>query len=281
MRNLLIALTAVCPLLLGIGQAHAESSEFVFNRSLNDDYSFILGGYFANVDSRYHTQTKTGTASAFIDLERLGLGNNETQGFFYGTVRFNDKWRLDLHAYGTDRDGTRTATFNIDLGQAGTIPIGARVESYFKANIYAARIGYSFVHTDRIEFGAGAGLHLAKLDVGIKGQVGVGGVAPPPAIQDSADVLAPLPTFGLFGAYALTRTLSLQAQLSFFALEYEEYDGSIVDTFLALEYRPWEHFGIGAGYNFFDFDLEVTEDRRIDTYDVDFDGPVVYAKIAF
>lgn len=281
MRNLILSLSAVCPLLLGTAQVHAESSDFVFNRSLNDDYSFVLGGYFANVDSRYQTRTKTGNASAYIDLERLGLGEDETQAFFYGTIRFNDRWRLDLHAYGTDRTGDRSATFDIDLGEAGTIPIGARVETNFRANIYAARVGYSFVHTDRVEFGAGAGLHVAVLDVGIKGQVSAGGGAPPPAIQDSADVLAPLPTIGLFGAYALTRTLSLQAQLSFFALEFEEYDGSVVDTFLALEYRPWEHFGIGAGYNFFDFDLEVTEDRRIDNYDVDFDGPVVYAKIAF
>lgn len=281
MRHLIIALTVACPLLLGAGQAYAESSEFVFNHSLNDDYSFIVGGYFANVDTRYRTRSKNGLVSGYIDLERLGLGDNETQPFMYGTIRFSERWRLDLHAFGTDRQGDRTGTVELDLGEAGTIPIGARIETNFRAKIYAARVGYSFVRNDRVEFGAGAGLHLADLDIGIKGQVSVGGGPPPPAIQDEADLLAPLPTFGLFGAYALTRTLSLQGQLSFFALEYDKYDGSIIDTFIALEYRPWEHVGLGAGYNILDFDLEVTEKRRTDKYDISFDGPVVYAKVAF
>jgi hypothetical protein len=281
MWKLIIALPAAGLLWLGTSKAYAESSEFVFNRSMNDDYALIVGGYFANVDSRYQTSAKNGLASGYIDLERLGLGDNETQGFLYGTIRFSDRWRVDLHAFGTDRKSDRTGTFEIDLGDAGKIPVGARVETNFRAQIYAARVGYSFVRTDRVEFGAGAGLHLADLDIGIKGQVSVGSGTPPPPIQDGADLLAPLPTFGLFGAYALTRTLSLQGQLSFFALDYDKYDGSVVDTFIAIEYRPWEHIGLGAGYNVFDFDLEVTEDRRIDNYNVDFDGPVVYAKIAF
>ncbi|MCB0256490.1 MAG: hypothetical protein KDI55_22450, partial [Anaerolineae bacterium] len=146
-QRMLAAAGFVLTGLVAAGPAWCESGLHGFNRSLDDDYSLAVGAYLADVNSRYQTVTRSGIASAYIDMERLGLAENETQPFLSAKARLNDRWRIDLHAFGTDRSGTRTADHDIDLGEAGTIPINARVDTTFRAAIYAIRAGYSFVRT--------------------------------------------------------------------------------------------------------------------------------------
>ena len=262
--------------------ALAEGEYTGFNRSLDDDYSLLLGAYFSKVDSSYQGKGKQGRLTANLDLEKLGLDDDEIQPYLHGKVRFNDRWRLDLHAFGTDRDSTKEADFDVDLGESGTIPIGVSVRTNFSAAIYAARVGYSFLRTPRAEIGAGLGLHVADLDVGISGDLNVGDSQDLPfTLSENADVLAPLPTVGLFASYALTDTLSVHGQLGYFTLSYDKYDGSLVDFLATIEYRPFEHVGFGAGYSLMDADLEIDGNKKTDAFELDFSGPLLYTKIGF
>lgn len=262
--------------------AYAEAKYTGFNRSLDDNYSLLLGGYFSNVDSNYQGKGKRGRVSADLDLETLGLDDDEIQPFLHGKIRFNERWRLDLHAFGTDRGSTKEADFDVDLGEAGTIPVGVSVRTNFSAAIYAARVGYSFLRTPRSEIGAGFGLHVADLDVGISGDLNVGDSEDVPfTVSENADVLAPLPTVGLFASYAFTDTLSVHGQLGYFTLSYDKYDGSLVDLFAMIEYRPFENVGFGAGYSLMDADLGIDGDRKRDSFELNFKGPILYTKVGF
>ena len=276
-----VSLIFACSLLTQ-ASAFAETNYTGFNRSLDDNYSLLLGGYFSSVDSSYQGKGKQGRVSADLDLEKLGLDDDETQPFLHGKIRFNERWRLDLHAFGTDRDSTKRAEYDVDLGEAGTIPVGVTVNTSFSAAIYALRVGYSFVRTPRAEFGAGFGLHLADLDIGISGDLSVDdGQDVPFTISESADVLAPLPTVGLFGSYALTETLSIHGQLGYFTLSYDKYDGSLIDLLATVEYRPFKHVGFGAGYSLMEADLEIDGNKKRDSFELNFKGPILYVKFGF
>jgi hypothetical protein len=48
-----------------------------------------------------------------------------------------------------------------------------------------------------------------------------------------------------------------------------------------VEYRLKEHFGIGGGYSYYDIDVEYDTGKKIETYDVKFDGPMVYLILGF
>jgi hypothetical protein len=63
----------------------------------------------------------------------------------------------------------------------------------------------------------------------------------------------------------------LRTNLDFFYLEYQSFRGLLVDTRVAVEYNPWEHFGFGLGFENFRVKLEAKDK---DYPSVDFQGSV-------
>ncbi len=250
-----------------------------FNQSMDDKFVMQVGAYFADVESSYREVFGDARDASSIDLEDLGLDDKETLPFVYGRVRFSRRWRLELHGFGTDRDAKESANFDIDLGNARTIPFGAEVKTSFKTNVYAARVGYSFFRSQRAESGAALGLHVTNFEVSIKGNVNIGDQGVSFIRSEEADVTAPLPTIGLYGAYALTEKLMLDGRFAYFTLDYDKYDGQMVDAYVALEHRTFTHVGFGVGASYFDIDLDVDEGITEERYSVRFRGPLFYVKV--
>jgi hypothetical protein len=269
--------------ILIFGQSAAADDETYtgFNQTLDDKYQLLVGAYFADVDSSYRGVKDDGKSTSSIDLEALGLDDDETQLYLQGRIRFSRRWRLDLTYFGTDRSASKGSNFNIDLPD-GTIPVGVGTKTKFKTKVYAARVGYSFVRDERSEFGAGLGLYVADLDLGIKGTVaGAGGPGAGVTISENADVTAPLPTISLFGSYAFSDKLSAEARAAYFTLDYDKYDGQMWDAMASLDYRAFQHVSFGVGYAYWDADLDVDESSKEERYDVEFKGPLVYIRAGF
>ena len=87
--------------------------------------------------------------------------------------------------------------------------------------------------------------------------------------QGDFNFTAPLPAFGLRGDFAITPRWMLRTNIDFFYLEYQNFRGSLVDTRVAVEYNPWEHFGFGLGFDNFRVGLKA-EDK--DYPSVNFQG---------
>ena len=81
---------------------------------------------------------------------------------------------------------------------------------------------------------------------------------------------APLPVIGLRGLWALPRDFWLDLSAQYFALEIDEYDGSMVNLRAIVLWQPKQPWlGIGLGYDRFAVDLNVAKDRfRIAGLDV-------------
>jgi hypothetical protein len=56
----------------------------------------------------------------------------------------------------------------------------------------------------------------------------------------------------------------LRQRLDLFYLEVSGFKGAMLDAYLGLEWLPWEHVGLGLGYNSFNLSLEVESDPSID-----------------
>lgn len=279
--RLIVALGVAAAVILGQPAVADDENYTGFNRTLDEKYQLLVGAYFANVDSSYRGVDDDSRTSRSVDLEKLGLDDDETQLYLHGRIRFNKRWRLDLNYFGTDRSASEGNEFNIDLPD-GTIPAGTRTKTKFKTKVYAARVGYSFVRTERSELGVGLGLYVADLDLGIKGTVAVsGGPSGGVTISENADVTAPLPTVSLFGSYAFSDKLSVEARAAYFTLDYDKYDGQMWDAMASLDYRAFRHVGFGVGYAYWDTDLDVDENSKEERYDVEFKGPLVYLRAGF
>jgi len=65
------------------------------------------------------------------------------------------------------------------------------------------------------------------------------------------------------------------------SLNYENYQGDLLRANAVIDYRPFENFGLGLGYNF--SELNVTREQRLhsESFDMDFSGPILYLKAGF
>lgn len=105
---------------------------------------------------------------------------------------------------------------------------------------------------------------------------------------EGADTTLPLPALALRGEFRFLDKLSLNASVEGMYLEKSDFNGSLVDLNVALEYRPWKHFGLGLGYNFMGVHVEGKGDDSdypgvdfVGEVDVRFSGLFLYGKLAF
>src|SRR5262249_19585565 len=145
--------------------------------------------------------------------------------------------------------------------------LGTVVSSDFDSDIYRLSAGYSFVKTNEAELGVALGLHVTDFKLSLNA-TGIGG--------QTGDTLAPLPTIGGDGADALTPRGLLSGRVDYFSLNYQDYDGRLLNFSAGVDYRFTRNFGVGLGYRYVDYDLTVTKAKFDGGVNYNFKGPVLY-----
>jgi len=225
----------------------------------------IQGGAFFAVLNNQVTAGTEGTG-VVIDLEKAtGLDTQSTVFRLGGLYRFGEtrRHRVDLDYLYFNRNASKSVADNLVVnGQP--INAGSNVETTFNFQIYRAAYSYSFFQDDRMDLAASIGLFVMP----IKFELSVSGVG---SKQGDFNFTAPLPALGLRGDFAVTPRWFIRTNLDVFYLEYQSFKGALVDTRIAVEYNPWEHFGFGLGFDNFRVKLEAEGN---DYPGVDFQGIV-------
>jgi hypothetical protein len=206
-----------------------------------------------------------------IDLEDdLDLKEDVTSYRIDAEWRFFDRHRLNFSFFDLSRDATSTLNKQITIPGGPTFGIGATVESLWDWKVYAASYTWSFLQTNKYEVGLNIGFHITDIALGIRTLNGL--------ISELEAVTAPLPVFGLTGAYAFTPKLILRSNVGAFYLAIDDFEGSLVNFDLDLEYNMWKYMGFGIGYNFFRMDLDVEADNFRGTAKYQYNGFKVFLK---
>ena len=245
---------------------HRPRGELGVNPGLQDRWTLNIGAYAPEVETTAHLNGPFGNGTSINFEQDLGLKDRKTNATVLGMVRLGDRWRIEAEYFGLDRDGTRSINRTITWGN-NTYPIGVTVSSAFDTDIFRLSGGYSFIKNDTAELGISLGLHATDFRLSL-GASGIG--------SQQADALAPLPTVGIYGSYALSPRWLLSGRVDYFSLDYDEYDGSLVNTQVGIDYRFTRHFGIGLGYRYIDYDLTVTKPRFNGGVEYKFSGPMLY-----
>ena len=99
------------------------------------------------------------------------------------------------------------------------------------------------------------------------------------AIADQVELA--LPVIGLRGLWALPRNFWIDLSAQYFALEIDEYDGSLVNLRAIVLWQPSQWLGIGLGYDRFAVDLNVAKDRFDGSLDWTYQGPMIFYSATF
>jgi hypothetical protein len=250
-------------------------------QAIDDDFWIQGSGFLANVDTEIRSTTAINPGGGtVIDLEDdLDFDDGELLPAIYAGARLGGGFVITAEYFALGRDSTATIDRAITVDDV-TYPVNGSVTAGFDTSVYRLSLGYIFAGSETSEFGAALGLIATELDFSISGSGTVGG-APLSNQVRRKDVLAPIPTIGVFGSFEPAPRVIIGGKADYFGLGIDDYDGSILNLQASAQYRIMDNVGIGVAYRYVDYDLDVEKDTYVASFDYNFWGPSFFIEIGF
>ena len=240
--------------------------------ALQDRFTIQIGAYAPQVDTTAFLNSSALARGTSISFEEdLNLTDRKTVPAILGSLRLGERWRIEAEYFTLHRGGARAISRTINWGD-NVYNVGTTVSSEFDSDIFRMSVGYSFVKNNQSEFGAVLGLHATDFTATLSA-AGVG--------VRTGDGLAPLPTIGVYGAYAFTPKWLMSGRLDYFSMNYDDYDGTLVNFSVGVDYRFSRHFGVGLAYGHVDYDVTATKASFNGGMTYKFTGPMLYGVASF
>ena len=263
--------------IVGAGQLAAPASA----QAIDDKFWISGSGFLANVDTDVRSTLAVNPGGGTqVDLEEdLGLDDSSLLPAVYAGAKLGGGFVVTGEFYSLGRDSTANISRTIVVDDV-TYPVNASLTAGFDTTIYRLTIGYSFIRNDTVEVGAAIGLHATDLKFSLSGQGSAGG-APVSTQVRRKDFLAPMPTVGLYTTIAVAPRVIINARADYLSLGVGDYDGSILNAQADVQYRFTDTFGIGIGYRYVDYDLDVDKANYVASFDYQFNGPSIFIEAGF
>ena len=244
-------------------------------------FSIAFGAAWLDADGVLGARPPSSPPITIIDFDRVGLDESDRSHWLTMTWRSRtSRWGAWFGNWRYDVSGSRSwdREWPFDGGQS--VPVGAAVESSFDANWYIAEATYSFVQNNTIDMGIGFGFHIVDLstDLRVRVSVGEGEVE---VVNGDLDTLAPLPNILGYLHWNIHPRWEAIARMGWFGLSYDIYDGQMTNAHVMINFSISDRFTLGAGYQFVSLDLDIERKRYTEIYDIDFYGPMAFARIWF
>ncbi|MEA3372037.1 MAG: hypothetical protein U9Q40_11950 [Campylobacterota bacterium] len=208
-----------------------------------------IGGYFVSSQNTEILTKKNGVGGA-IDLQDLFNMEEKTEVFRAdATYKFNAKHKLEFTYFSLKNSSFKTINKEFTDLNGQTVQAGAAVTLHFDTDIYKVNYIYSAYQTNKLDLTFRAGLHITGIDTGIKGYLAIEDSTSSTFTNQQVGITAPLPVFGLGLNYKLSKAFKIKYNVDYFFMSYEDIDGLMIDSTLALDYMYNKHIGFGVGVN--------------------------------
>jgi hypothetical protein len=236
-------------------------------------FSISIGAFFTDRDTNTRIDASPTDTGTDINLEGdLGFRKSDNVFRFDGYWRFATNHRLDVSAFDLSRTSTKLIDRDITIGDT-TYDLGTSVDAKLDLNIYKVAYTWMFKQRGRNFLGASAGLYIADIGASFAGALGIN--------PESNDITAPLPVFGLRGAYHFAERWSIRGSAELFLFELNSFDGSFYDVFGGIDYSMTDMISLGLGFNAVKFDLGFNDRSLTGDLDWGYAGAMLYLKFDF
>jgi opacity protein-like surface antigen len=239
----------------------------------DEKLSVSLGVFLTSRDSETRIDGQIPDSGTPVDLENdLGFDKSDTVFRVDGYYRFNDKHRIDASVFDLSRSASKQIEGEIDWNDT-VYPIDTVVNASLDLSVYKLAYTWSFMRRDKGYLGVTGGLYVADIGTSLSAEAN--------ALSSSGGVTAPLPVVGLRGQYDFSEKWSLRGSAEIFALEYDDYSGSLYDVYAGLDYQVSDHVAVGVGVNSVRINVGVDKTNFNGDLDWQYDGGLLFLKFDF
>lgn len=257
-----------------VSEATNDSVQYKWER-FSVNMGFFLTSLYSDI-SISGTQAGLGVN---LNLEDA-LGLNSSSFVFRGETSYNFGSKRRSHVrlgyFGLIRNSSKVLESDIEIGDE-VYPVGTEVSTTYDVHIIRSLYDYAYFQDERISLGVSAGLYVLPVNFSI----GTGNI-----IDEAAKFIAPLPVFGIHNIIFITPKILLKQNLEILYMNTANFQGSISDLNVYVEYNPLKHLGLGVGFNSFNFHFSTTQEFE-DIFELKgsigtgFSGFLLYARYYF
>jgi hypothetical protein len=243
-----------------------------------DRFSVSLGGFLTTISSDLSLLGGEMGVGLSVNLEKA-LGLSSSTLVLRGDSEYNFGSRRRSHVrfgyFFLLRNSVKTLENEIKIGDE-VYPIGTDVSSKMDLHIIRAMYDYSIYRDRRVTLGLSGGLYILPMSYSI----GVDDI-----IDEADAFVLPLPVIGFRSAFFVTPKFIIKQNWELLYVKIPNFQGDISDLNVLLEYHPFNHLGIGLGFNAFRFSMTATEEWKArefaGTYKTGFTGLLLYGMYYF
>ena len=243
-----------------------------------DQFSVSFGGFLTTISSDLSLMGEEMGIGLSVNLEEaLGLSSSVLVLRGESEYNFGARRRSHVHFgyFYLLRNSVKTLENEIEIGDV-VYPIGTDVSSRMDLHLIRAMYDYSFYKDRRASLGLSAGLYILPMSYSI----GVDDI-----IDEADAFVLPLPVIGFRSAFLITPKFIIKQNWELLYAKTSNFKGDISDFNVWLEYHPFNHLGIGLGFNKFHFSMTATEEWKArefaGTYKTGFTGLLLYGMYYF
>jgi hypothetical protein len=263
---------ATLGLVLIAALAHADDS---YLSPTNDRVRVSLGIMRVSTDTTMRVDSSTGVTGTVVEGEdQFALDREDWEPKFQVMLRAGTRNRLWLDYFTLDRDGNTTVTEPIVFRDV-VLQTGDPLQSTLNFRMLGLTYGYSFWHSEKLEFAATLGVSSVQLDAEAK--VSTNAVH----VDQMEDIAGPFPLPGLAATWVISRHFYIDGRAQFLSLHVHELDGSLGTGELDVLYRLRPNVSFALGYTEVRARLESTKTSNSGLFDFTTKGPQLFVRVSF
>jgi hypothetical protein len=236
-------------------------------------YFFEFAAVNAGLDTKVEFDILDELLTAKVGLEdNLGLPGKRAFLTAVFIHRITPASGIYVNYYGINRTEDHETEQDI-IFHSDTIPAGTKSKVFFNTQVVSMGYLLSLKQDPNAFLGAYFNLYVMRLKTGVYSDIG--------NIDTEVSFAAPLPNFGLVAMFRLNSWLHLEGNVGFFSLKMDDFDGTLFDFNMSLNFKPLHWLGLSVSYQEFDIRVGFPFESIYTTVDYNFRGPAVGLNFTF
>lgn len=270
-------------ILIAVGLILAVSSSSATADDESDLHPYLTATYFVDLGV-FFPQRKVelsvdgpiSSAQDDIDFEsEFGLKKSDDLLALNFGWRFGEKWGVGGQYFKSDGQRQKALQDDVEWGEF-VFGAGTGIRAGLEFSLIRTVLTRRFNSADHHDFGIGVGIHWLEIGAFIEGNAIVNGMQAG-FRRESVKAEAPLPNIGAWYQRSLTEKWALTARIDWLSADVGDYDGTLINASAGINYRVFEHIGLGLSYNLFQLDIGIDKKGWRGDATTSYEGLFVYA----